>query len=60
MSSQATDTHATTESLLETVFSVQSMARLYNEDRLPSAVSRERVCRQTDRPLRVAEAGSRG
>jgi hypothetical protein len=30
----ATDTHATKEELVEAVFSVQSVLRLYNEDQL--------------------------
>jgi hypothetical protein len=31
----AIDTHGTIEELLEAVFSVRSMPRLYNEDQLP-------------------------
>jgi hypothetical protein len=54
-----TDTHWTTEGLLEVVFSVQSMSRLHNKDQLPLPVSPstvrvqspekslETVCRQT-------------
>jgi hypothetical protein len=48
----AVDTYATTEELLETVFSVRSVPGLYNEDQLPLSVlesreSRERVCKLT-------------
>jgi hypothetical protein len=39
----ATDTHATIQELLEAVFSVRSVLRLYNEDKLPLAVSPSRV-----------------
>jgi hypothetical protein len=55
----ATDTHATIEELLEAVFSVRSLPRLYNEDQLPSAVSRgerESAGRQSVEKL-VVEAG---
>jgi hypothetical protein len=40
-----TDTKATTEELLDGVFSMRFVLRLYNEDQL-TLVSRERVCRQ--------------
>jgi hypothetical protein len=36
-----TDTHATTEELLEAVFSVRSVTRLYNEGKLPLDESHE-------------------
>jgi hypothetical protein len=36
-----TDKHTTTAELLEAVFSVQSVPRLYNEDQMPLPVSRE-------------------
>jgi hypothetical protein len=39
----ATDTHVTIEELLEAVFSVRSVPRLYNEDQLLLAVSPSRV-----------------
>jgi hypothetical protein len=43
----ATDMHATTEELLEAVFSVRSMLRLYNKDQLlVKAESESRVLRQ--------------
>jgi hypothetical protein len=38
-----TDKHAAMEDLLEVVFSVQSMLKLYNEDQLPLPVSLSRV-----------------
>jgi hypothetical protein len=39
---------ATTEELLEAVFSVRSVPILYNEDQLALSASRETVCRQAD------------
>jgi hypothetical protein len=42
----ATDTHATTEELLEVVFSVWSMSGLYNEDQLPLRESHETAVRK--------------
>jgi hypothetical protein len=59
----ATDTHATTEELLEAVFSVRSVLRLYNEGQLPlwASLSSVRVDRgSAGRQLKVAEAGSWG
>jgi hypothetical protein len=41
----ATDTHATIEKLLETVFSVRPTARLYNEGQLPLDESLETAVR---------------
>jgi hypothetical protein len=60
-----TDTHVTTEELLEEVFSVRSLPRLYNEGQLPLAVSpspsRESVdSLQADSQLTVVEIGSWG
>jgi hypothetical protein len=70
-----TDTHATTEDLLEAVFSVRPVPRLYNEDQPPlpvstsrESVSRQRVCRQSVESCRnwwlrlgtVREPGGRG
>jgi hypothetical protein len=52
----ATDTQATTQELLEAVFSVRSVPRLYNEDQLPLQVSRKRVLR---RQLGKYEFGAR-
>jgi hypothetical protein len=66
------DPHATIEELLEAMFSVRSVPRLYNEDQLPLRVSREGVCRQAilrrqlggwcemAASLRGLEPGSRG
>jgi hypothetical protein len=61
----AEGTHATTEELFETVLSVRSVPRQYNEDQLPLSVnlSREvgeesRGSLQADRQLRVAVAGA--
>jgi hypothetical protein len=49
----ATYMHATIEELLEVVFSVQSMPRLYNESQLPLQESPEMAVR------RVYEVGVR-
>jgi hypothetical protein len=38
------DTHATIEELLEAVFSVRSVPRLYNEDQLPIDKLSRSVC----------------
>jgi hypothetical protein len=45
----ATDMHAITEELLEAMFSVRSVPRLYNEDQLPlpTSLSRVRVERES-------------
>jgi hypothetical protein len=55
-----TDTHAIIEELLEAVFSVRSVPRLYNEDQLPLP-SQSREILQADCQLRseklIAEAG---
>jgi hypothetical protein len=57
------DTCATTEELLETVFSVRSVLGLYNEDQLALSVrefrGESRVSLQADIQLRVAVAESR-
>jgi hypothetical protein len=45
----ATDTHATINEMLEAVFSVQSVPRLYDEDQLPL-----RESLQADSQLTVA------
>jgi hypothetical protein len=50
-----TDTHATTDELLDPVFSFRSVPRLYKEEQLQLRVSRERVC---CRQLRVAAVRS--
>jgi hypothetical protein len=42
----ATDAHATMEELLEAVFSVQSVPRLYNEEQLRLRVSLEAAARR--------------
>jgi hypothetical protein len=42
----ATDTHATTEELLEAVVSVRSVPRLYNEGELPLEESLEMEMRR--------------
>jgi hypothetical protein len=42
----ATDTHATIEELLEAVFSVLSVPRLYNEGQLPLRNSPEMAVRR--------------
>jgi hypothetical protein len=42
----ATDMHATIEELLEAVFSMQSMPRLYNEGQLPLWESPETAVRR--------------
>jgi hypothetical protein len=42
----ATDMHATIEELLEAVFSVQSVTRLYNEGQLPLEESLETTVRR--------------
>jgi hypothetical protein len=47
----AADTHAAIKGLLEAVFSLWSVLRLYDEDQLPLPVGR--ICRQS-----VAEDGS--
>jgi hypothetical protein len=41
-----TDMHTTMEELLEAVFAVRSVPKLYNKDQLPLRVSRETVCRR--------------
>jgi hypothetical protein len=41
-----TDTHETIEELLEAVFSVRSVPRLYNEDQLPLRGSLETAVRR--------------
>jgi hypothetical protein len=41
-----TDLHGTTKEVLEEVFSVRSMPRLYNEDQLPSEESLETAVRR--------------
>jgi hypothetical protein len=60
----ATVTHAIMEVLLEVVFSVRSVQRLYNENHLPLPVERERErdCRQTVEiySCEKCEAGSGG
>jgi hypothetical protein len=56
----ATDTHAAIKELLEAVFSLGSVPRLYNEDQLPLRVSksRERESLQADSQLRVPDVRS--
>jgi hypothetical protein len=49
----AADTHETIKELLEAVFSLRSVPRLYDEEQLPLPVSQETLCRQS-----VAEVGS--
>jgi hypothetical protein len=62
----ATDTHATREELLEAVFSVRFVPRLYNEGQLPLEESLETVvkriggCCETAASLRGREPWSRG
>jgi hypothetical protein len=51
-----TDTHATMKELLEAVFSVQSVPRLYNEDQKRLGVRRPPACedmspKEEERPL---------
>jgi hypothetical protein len=55
----ATDKQATTEELLEAVFTVQSMPRLYNEDQLPLRVESNRESLQAvGRQLQMGEVRS--
>jgi hypothetical protein len=62
----ATDTHTTIEELLEAVFSVRSVRRLYNEDQLPLRESLESAVRSVGgwcemaASLRGREPGNRG
>jgi hypothetical protein len=54
----ATDTHATTEEPLESVFSLRSLSRLNNEKQLLLSGERERESRQTvNREFLVDEVG---
>jgi hypothetical protein len=60
----ATDTHATIEELLEAVFSVRSLPRLYNESQLQletslqTAVTRVRVSCEMAASLRGVSPGA--
>jgi hypothetical protein len=52
----AADTYATTEELLEAVFSMLSMPRLYNEDQLPLQKSSEMAVRREEVGVRWSPA----
>jgi hypothetical protein len=60
----ATDTQAKTKELLEAVFSMRSVPRLYNEDQLPLSVRQSREFIESvegvsvGRQLRVSQADS--
>jgi hypothetical protein len=44
----AKDTHATIEDLLETVFSLRSVPRLYNEGKMPLEENLEKAVRRVE------------
>jgi hypothetical protein len=48
----ATDTHTRIGELLEAVFSLRPVLRLYNEKQLPLRLIRERGCRKTAESFR--------